>query len=130
MSAVAHLFNRCTLVYSACLVVCLPDRQKCPVLFQIQKIARTYLVPNAPCRIDAPIGLREQAIKNCMAPEMREMPWQMRELQKEAMDDLKYAYREFVEHETRSFFNAAVGSLLFTTGIIASVICVYFQYPC
>lgn len=76
----------------------------------MQSIVRTYLAQNSPCRIDAPLELREQAINNCMAPEMLEMPWQMRELQKEAMEDLKLAYREFSDHETRSFFNAAVGA--------------------
>nr|XP_039266380.1 uncharacterized protein LOC120341884 isoform X2 [Styela clava] len=73
----------------------------------MQSIVTQYLLHTSPCRIEAPESLREEAIMNCLSPEMQEMPWQIRKLQKEVMEDLKYAHEAFCQQETQSFLNAA-----------------------
>ena len=78
----------------------------------MQAIAMNYLMYTSPNRIEAPYDLREAATKICLSPELQEMPWQLRKLQREAMEDLKYAYQAFTRQETQSFLVAAVQFLM------------------
>ena len=74
----------------------------------MRSIVTHYLLPNSPRRVEAPESLRKAVIDEVLFTDLHDMPWELRKLQMEVLEDLKYSFESYCNQEIQSFFNAAV----------------------
>ncbi|CAK8685342.1 unnamed protein product [Clavelina lepadiformis] len=73
----------------------------------MRSIVTHYLLPNSPRRVEAPESLRKAVIDEVLFTDLHDMPWELRKLQMEVLEDLKYSFESYCNQEIQSFFNAA-----------------------
>jgi len=100
------------------------------VSLQIVQVMKNYLIPTSSSYIDLPTTLSNPIIAEVTSNDFREMPWQLRKLQIEVMENLKPCYEAYSQQDIQAFYNAAVSifSLLITIGILVPIMYTFMAH--